>query len=604
MKKKNLFRILVIALVSVFLLTACQKEAPKPTEAPKAEVTKVAEPAKEEAKEEKPAEEAKEEKPAEEPAKEETKEEKPAEDKKVGFNLSPVGTYPLVEEPVKMTMFRLSMPNVQDYATNDFTKFMEEKTNVQWEFLIANNDTVDEQINLTMSSDPLPDVFLFSTPDAAKYGMREKLLLPIEDLIKDNMPNFNKYLEENPSVLGIITQPDGHIYGLPSINDCFHCKYRNKMWVNTKHLADLGVEAPKTTEEFKEVIKKYLEANPKGVGITGSIGGWGQQFEDWITNAFILDPGTAKGKVVVSKDKKIESIAVKDEYREALKYMNELFKMGAIYDGSFTQNYEQFRALMNEEGDPVLFAPYGTISDAYDASTRGESYASYAVMEPIEGPKGVRNATYFMHDGVGRDAFVITKDCKYPELALRWIDYFYSLEGYLSMQFGADAGKDWVLNPEGKVGLNGEPALYEILNQYSSEAQNHDWQDVGLNFATDTIRLGQATDPNVDVTKLEGLEKLLYDASQDKCAPYGQDADSPYQVVPRLKLTAEEQVDIEQILVDVDKYLKENRTQFIRGELDPTDDTAWKNYVDGFEKVGLNKLLETYQTAYDRQYGK
>lgn len=530
------------------------------------------------------------------------------EEKEGGIKLNEPGKYPLVNEKVEMTMFRLAMPNVENFETNDFSKFIEEKTNVKWQFLTANQDTADEQLNLTMSSKPLPDVFLFTTPSVAKYGVREKLLIPLEDLIEENMPNFMAYCKENPDLLGSITQPDGHIYGLPSINDCYHCKYRNKMWVNTKHLNDLGLKVPETTEEFKDVLAKYLDANPNGVGISGSMGGWGQQFEDWITNAFILDPGltgsTVPAKIVLSKDKKIVSIAVTDEYREALKYMNELYKMGAIYDGTFTQNYDQYRSLMNEEGDPVLFAPFGTISDAYDVNARPESYADYDVMAPIAGPNGVRNATYFMYDGIAENKFVVTVDCKNPELALRWIDYFYTLEGYLSMQFGAEEGKDWVLNPEGKVGLDGGPALYEVLNNYSSDTQNHDWQDVGLNFATDKIRLGSATDPNVDVKGPGGLEKLLFDATKEKCEPYGQNENSDYQVTPYIKLTADEQVEMEQVIVDVNKYLNENRTQFIRGDIDPNDDAAWQNYLDGFEKVGLKKILDTYQTAYDRQFGK
>ena len=288
--------------------------------------------------------------------------------------LNEVGTYPLVNDPVHMTMFRLNMPNVEDFATNDFTKFMEEKTNVIFDFSGANQDTADETLNLTMSSKPLPDVFLFATPNVAKYGVKEKLLLPIEDLIDDNMPNFKAYLEKNPDLLGAITQPDGHIYGLPAINECYHCKYRNKMWVNTAHLKEMGVEMPTTTEEFKDVLQKYKETNPNGVGITGSIAGWGQQFEDWITNAFILDPGitttTLPAKMVLSKDKQVVSIATTDAYRESLKFLNELWDMGVIYEGTFTQNYEQYRSLMNESGDPVLFAPFGTISDAYDVNAR------------------------------------------------------------------------------------------------------------------------------------------------------------------------------------------------------------------------------------------
>ena len=40
--------------------------------------------------------------------------------------LTEVGTYPISEEPLEFTMFRTNMPNVEDFQTNDFTKYMED----------------------------------------------------------------------------------------------------------------------------------------------------------------------------------------------------------------------------------------------------------------------------------------------------------------------------------------------------------------------------------------------------------------------------------------------------------------------------------------------
>ena len=79
--------------------------------------------------------------------------------------LNEVGTYPIVKEPIEMSMFRLSMPNVIDFATNDFTKYMEDLTGISWKFEVTNNDSAEEAVNLTMLSNQLPDVFLFVTPE-------------------------------------------------------------------------------------------------------------------------------------------------------------------------------------------------------------------------------------------------------------------------------------------------------------------------------------------------------------------------------------------------------------------------------------------------------
>ena len=69
--------------------------------------------------------------------------------------LNEVGTYPIVKEPIEMSMFRLSMPNVIDFATNDFTKYMEDLTGISWKFEVTNNDSAEEAVNLTMLSNQI-----------------------------------------------------------------------------------------------------------------------------------------------------------------------------------------------------------------------------------------------------------------------------------------------------------------------------------------------------------------------------------------------------------------------------------------------------------------
>ena len=41
------------------------------------------------------------------------------------------------------------------------------------------------------------------------------LFIPLEDLIKENMPNLTKAMEQEPKLKAMITSPDGHIYSLP-----------------------------------------------------------------------------------------------------------------------------------------------------------------------------------------------------------------------------------------------------------------------------------------------------------------------------------------------------------------------------------------------------
>jgi putative aldouronate transport system substrate-binding protein len=516
-----------------------------------------------------------------------------------------VGTYPIVKQPVEMTLFAMSAPNVIDLQTNDFTKYLEEKTNVKWKFTTAPNETSTEKINLLLASNDYPDAFMFNTPSVVQYGVQEHMLIPLEDMIPQYMPNYWKTMQDTPAYWAQQRQADGHIYGVASINECYHCTWYNKMWVNMDTLQKIGKKVPATTEEFKDVCKAFLAANPKGIAVTGSTTGWGEQFINFLTGSFITNPGlrSPNTRLAASPSGEVVTIANQPEYQEALRFLNELYLMGAIYDGGFTQTSDQYRSLVNQPDAPVLFLASGAIVNSVDADVNPSLYRAYRAIAPLKGPAGVQTNTEFKYNNLQENKFVITDRCPYPEAALRWADHFYTMEGYLQYQYGANLdGKDFILNPAGEVGLNGKPALFKVLNQYTAEPQNHDWQDTGLIYATSTIRLGEATPADIDIASAAGLEKLLVIETETVCEPYSQKA-GQFDVLPgSLKLTADESNSIQTIGVELATYIDENMVAFITGR--KNINTDWDAYVRGFDALKLGDYLKVNQAAWDRQRGK
>ncbi len=523
---------------------------------------------------------------------------------------TPVGEYPISNEVIEMEMFSMSAPNIIDWATNDFTLYMEEKTNVHWSFVQAPADGTGEMITILMASDAYPDAFMFSTPNIPQYGVKEQMLLPLDELIPQYMPNYYGFMEENPAYWNQQKQTDGHIYGVASVNVCYHCSHFNKLWVNMDYIEEIGLGVPETTEEFTEVVKAYMDLYPNGVPITGSTNGWGEQFINFLSGSFITNPGRRSSpsgsgngdRLLVSPDGEIVTQAAQDEWREFLKFMRDLYDLGAIYDGGFTQNPDQYRALVNQEDSPALFIASGAISNSVSADENPDLYKAFRAVAPFEGPDGTKISTHFKYNDLQENKFVLTDVCKDPQAALRWADHFYTLEGYLQYQYGDNTdGNDWVLEPEGAVGLDGTPALYEVLNHYSAEAQNHDWQDCGLIFAPEWVRFGEATDANVDIGSSAGLEKLLMMETREKYEPYAQDPATQFDVIPSgMKLTTEESDSIQTIAVELESYIDTNTVAFITGERDVNSDSEWDAYIAGFDSLGMADYLKVFQDAWNR----
>ena len=198
--------------------------------------------------------------------------------------LNPAGTYPIVKDgTLDMSLFTMSMPNVEDFATNDFTKFMEEKTGIHFEFITGGRDDWEDKLNMLFQSDDYPDVIFGVGPNIAKYGVKEQILIPLDDyLTEENVPNYLAMMEKYGYDIGVTRETDGQIYSLVNVNDCFHCKYARKMWVNTYYLEQMGCEIPTTTDEFIDVCKKFLEMKPDGIAVAGAETGWFTRMQDWL----------------------------------------------------------------------------------------------------------------------------------------------------------------------------------------------------------------------------------------------------------------------------------------------------------------------------------
>ena len=114
-----------------------------------------------------------------------------------GVTLTAPGTYPIVEGgDLELSMLILSMPNVEDFATNDFSLFMEEKTGIKMEFVTGGRDDMTQKQTMLFAGGDYPDIIFGTGGDIAKYGVGEGIFIPLDDyLTEDIVPNYLKLME-------------------------------------------------------------------------------------------------------------------------------------------------------------------------------------------------------------------------------------------------------------------------------------------------------------------------------------------------------------------------------------------------------------------------
>jgi putative aldouronate transport system substrate-binding protein len=520
-------------------------------------------------------------------------------------NLTPAGTYPIVKDKITLRVLAPRMPEIMDYSTNEFTKWYEEKTNIHIQWDIIPSDSMREKVHLILASGEYPDIFFgVGIKDLLEeqYGVEQGVFLPLDDLIETSSVEFKKVLRKHETLPGRITATDGKIYSLPSWNDCFHCSYSQKLWINQNWLKKLNLQMPATTEQFYEVLKAFKEQDPNGNGkqdeiaLAGAMDGWHSQIDSFIMNAFTLDSGMYEPLRMIVENGKVKTIVDSPEYREGLRYLNRLYKEGLLYAPSFTQKLDQLKALAASPDDEIIGAfTVGASVNVIDGSTYPERYRHFTTLAPLQGPSGVRYATHYKYNAARPGAVLISSTSKHPEAAFRWADGMYEFE----TQFRKAAGRkgyEWADPHPGDLGLDGKPALIRRIRPYSNEPQNFAYMGAGLEYAPSEWRFGEATSPGVDIYSPQGLEKLLYLETKNKYEPY---APSHISVLPPIRLLNEENQELQTVRIELENYISESRVRFITGDLDLNGD--WESYVENLQNIGIRKLLEIYQRGYDRQ---
>ena len=532
--------------------------------------------------------------------------ERPVEDPVAEDELfTPIGTWPIVNEKIAMSIFTLALPEVENLDTNLETLWMEEKTGIHIDWLTSPPAGVSERVTLMLAAVDLPEVFMLPwgiiTSDMiVRYGVEADMFLPLNELIETHMVNLPKHIDKY-GIRGAITAIDGNIYGIPGWNDCFHCQYPWRFWMNHDWLKTLGMEPPETTEEFYQVLKAFRDNDPNRNGIAdeiplvGSLGAWHGSVIDFILNSFIFNNALSPTHAFLSVgEERIDTIVNKPQYREGLKFLNRLYKEGLLYPASFTQGLDELRALA--AAGIVGSGPGGNLAQWIDPVTQGDIYGQFRPIAPLEGPDGVRQTTWFKYQPIIHNNFVITKAARHPEAAIRWADFRLNMENYLEMEKGI--GRFGPSEP-GDLGLDGRPALYRRLLPWPTAIQNVFWLEAGLTFLTGDYRLGEQADPGIDRYSAAGIEMLLFETSRDFMQPF---TSQDYEILPPLQHLVEESEEIALLVTELQRYIDESELKFITGGMDINSDSVWQQHVDALDAMGLPRYLELRQIAYDRQF--
>lgn len=484
----------------------------------------------------------------------------------------------IVDEKITLSMMGPSTPH-QTIPWDEMKIFnvLEEKTNIAFEFRTPSSEGLDETVNLAFGSNDLTDVLWgvgLTREQEAKFGA-EGQLIPLEDLIADYAPNLSKLFEENPEVVRSITAADGHIYSLPFVDSEAGFLSYQKLWINQVWLNNLNLDMPETIEDLKEVLTAFKNEDPNGNGEADEFPMSSSQNFYPLLHQVMLNAFGFTGTWDVSTGE-LRFAPVEENYKEYLSFMNELYEEGLYDQETFIQEHQQYSAKGDNEQIGVFYdgGPFLTVG-----VDKNEDYVALPPLTSNVNSEKIATRNPLVHTGV----FAITQENNHPEATIRWVDYFYSDEGSIFLNYGVE-GEDFEyiddkqgverLIPEGMT----RDEFISKLNPIGvAQPRTHE-----ASQALELHRQDENEPENYHIMQ-ETMEKTM-----------------PYAVpsYPNVHFTEEEVSIINSIGTDIGDYIERMEADFIIGS--SSVDSDWDEYINTLEQMRVDEYIKVHTDAYER----
>lgn len=458
-----------------------------------------------------------------------------------------------------------------DFAQTPIIQKVAEKAGVTIDWnLVSPTNYVNSISPLLAAGTDLPDIVELPDLDPNMTYIKSGLFVPLDDYIDQYMPNYKKFLEENPLIKASLTAEDGHIYYVPQT--VVTNNYQPCAMINVEWLDKLGVEAPKTLDEFVTVLRAFRDNDMNGNGDPNDEVPLSIQANDisyMFGPAFGLSFGIDNASAFYADDDgKVHYAYAEDAYKDYVTFLNQLYqeKLLEVEFTSLTRDQITERCAQNKAG--VVFDFSWQMSQLYSAQYP-EYNGSQGIIKGMAPLSGEHEGYYLARTPIA-NIFGVSAKSDNILLAVKFLDYAMSEECQELYVWGIE-GESYT------VDANGTKA-------YTEAASDSMWlQGLGINpGCLPSQQSVEATDvllPEWHVQTDKELESYMKD---------------PW---PFIYATTEESNIISQYLVDIKTYAEEMNIAFITGtvSLDTFD-----NFRTTLNSMNLEKLLEIKQNQYDR----
>lgn len=472
-------------------------------------------------------------------------------------------------------------PVVKSYDEIKAVKVVEDKFDVDIEFIHPSKEQETEQFNIMAASGDFADIVSYNwngyTGGPVK-AVQDGAIIALDDYVKTDMPNFSKLMNESAIMNYIARGYDGTICVLPTVTDDVVTQAIFGPQIRKDWLDKLGLEVPKSIEDWYNVLTAFKTQDPNGNGVADEIPFVADGTATFLrfSRAF----GGVSDEFYVDGNGNIKFGFIEQEYKDFLKEINKWYKEGLIDSEYAAANSSMIDSKMITDIGGAYIGYAGGGMGKYIAASRQENpnYSLVGTPWPTHGDGAAYSGyPYQLEPGLPGRGMAISAKAKNVKKCLQVIDYLYGDEGSILMNWGiegesydkTDEGmkfRDSILhNTEGKSPVEAisayAPTQYPIVMMRSDAF----------------MQLNSAFPEQENAMKVWGEADLT-------------------RIMPTLTISQEEQSEITKVMDDIYTYRQEWVNKLVMG-IEPLE--KWDEVTEKIRSMGIDKAIAVYQAAYD-----
>ncbi|QHT62252.1 extracellular solute-binding protein [Paenibacillus lycopersici] len=322
-----------------------------------------------------------------------------------------------------------------DVVTNNiWTRSYEKELGIKVNYLwTVPGAQMEQKMNVAISANDLPDII---PANARQFKMLvdSGVAMDITKLFDDNASDFTKQMMEADKHIGLDQATvGGKLMGLPQLNGAIDGA--SMIWIRADWLSNLGLQPPKTMDDVMKLAEAFTKNDPDKNGANDTFGLG--LVKDLLGGFATLDGffesyhGYANGWVDDGSGNLVFG-GVQPQIKTALGKLAEMYKNGYIDQEFSVKDSAKVAESVTAGKVGMIFGqhylPFYPLQDAKNKDPKADWQAFPIVSADGDPAKPMIN-------GSASTFYVINKNMKNPEAAIKLYNYFYDKDPALSPNF-------------------------------------------------------------------------------------------------------------------------------------------------------------------------